>query len=115
VSRIKSLPRPVILHFVQVITPPATKDNVAVTMVDAAGIIDSAGNDADDKTKEGEEGEEEGNGDVDGDVDGDDGLKYDASGPIIVDVDIADDVDDQSSNAPRHDRSLLYNNACMYC
>ena len=100
-ARIKSLPRPVILHFVQVITPPVTKDGVTVTMVDAAGIIDSAA----DNAKEDDEGEDSGG------VDGDVGMNYDASGPIIVDVDIADEVDDQTNNVPRHDRCLLYSNA----
>jgi hypothetical protein len=94
VTRIKTVPRPVILHFIQVIAPPATKSNATDTttesvVVDAVGIIDSAINDDDDD-----------------DDDDDDEVKQDHSndgvshavnhgkqGPMIVDVDIVDDDD----------------------
>ena len=110
VTRIKTVPRPLILHFIQVIAPPATKAGVtdasdaATVVVDAVGIIDSATNDDD-------------NGDEDGEVKHDDsygnsnGGNRDVSrlGPMIVDVDIVDD-DDRTiitTTPPRKDRYVV--------
>ena len=112
VTRIKTVPRPVILHFIQVIAPPATKSNVANTdttteavVVDAVGIIDSAINDDDDD---------------DDDDDDIDEVKQDHSndgnqGPMIVDVDIVDDGDGDEggedyipiTSAPQKDRYAM--------
>ena len=88
VTRIKTVPRPVILHFIQVIAPPATKSIAADTtteavVVDAVGIIDSAINVDDDEVKQ------------DHSNDGVNHAVYDGKqGPMIVDVDIVDDDDD---------------------
>ena len=88
VTRIKTVPRPVILHFIQVIAPPATKSNATDTttesvVVDAVGIIDSAINDDDDD----EVKQDHSNDGVSHAVN--DGKQ----GPMIVDVDIVDDDD----------------------
>ena len=108
VTRIKTVPRPLILHFIQVIAPPATKagvtdasDAATVVVVDALGIIDSATNDGDDG--EVKHDDSYGNSNV--------GNRDVARlGPMIVDVDIVDD-DDRTiittTTPPRKDRYVV--------